>query len=82
VSEFGSRHMEAKGLDAVPAWVWFVVATLVVAPSTFLVWLCAAGAVYAGRARRWHLAVAAPVTALPLVVIEPATRGRMGPVVL
>jgi hypothetical protein len=57
----------------VPEWVYVVVIVAAVAPSTFLVWLCAAGAVHAGRVRRWQLFLAAPVTALPLVVIEPAT---------
>ena len=63
-------------MPAVPEWVYVVVIVLAVAPSTFLVWLFAAGAVYAGRVRRWQLAVAAPVTALPLVAIEPATALR------
>ena len=59
------KDLQPKGVPVVPEWVWVVVLVLAVAPSTFLVWLCAAGAVYAGRMRRWQLALAAPVTALP-----------------
>jgi hypothetical protein len=61
-----------KGLAAVPDWVYIVVVVVTVAPSTFLVWLIGRAAIQTGRAHRWQLAVAAPLAAVPLLIIQPA----------
>jgi hypothetical protein len=72
VKELAPPPSEGQGAGAVPDWVYVVGAVLALAPSVFLVWFCGRAAIETGRARRWHLAAAAPIAALPLLAIKPA----------